>query len=113
MSVELFFPRKGSQESFRGGPLGRDIDGFAAWLAAEGYAHRTAEYKLWLVRSLSLWLKDEGLGIEDLDEQRFDAFLLTGRAQGKPCGVVTTGRHLLSFLREKGRIPATPAEPRQ
>ena len=110
MSVELFFPTRRGQDSFRVGPLARDIDGFAAWLAAEGYAHRTAEYKLWLVRSLSRWLEDEGLGIEDLDEQRFEAFLLTGRAQGRTCGVVTTGG-ILSFLREKGRIPATPADP--
>jgi len=58
MSVELFFRRKGSQESFRVGPLGRDIDGFAARLAAEGYAHTTATFKLWLLRSLSRWLDD-------------------------------------------------------
>ena len=111
MSVDLFFPIEGSQESFRVDPLGRDIDGFAAWLAAQGYAHRTAEYKLWLVRSLSRWLENEGLGIEDLDEQRLEAFQLAGEAQGKAGGVVRTGGALLSFLREKGRIPATPDDP--
>ena len=111
MSVELFFPTKGSQESFRVGPLGRDIDGFAAWLAAKGYAHRTAEYKLWLVRSLSRWLENEGLCIEDLNEERLEAFRLTGQAQGKAGGVVRTGRALLSFLRENGRIPAAPVDP--
>ena len=111
MSIDLFFSTKESQDSFRVGPLGRDIDGFAAWLAAQGYAHRTAEYKLWLVRSLSRWLENEGLDIEDLDEQRLEAFLLSGQAQGKAGGVVRTGRALLSFLREKGRIPATPADP--
>ncbi len=108
MSVELFFRRKGSQESFRVGPLGRDIDRFATRLAAEGYAHRTATFKLLLLRSLSRWLDDEGLGIEDLDEQRLEAFRLTGRAQYTTCGVIRTGGQFLSFLREKGRIPAAP-----
>ena len=46
MSVELFFPTKKSQERLRVGPLARDIDGFAVWVAAEGYAQRTAEQKL-------------------------------------------------------------------
>ena len=111
MSVELFFPTKKSLEWLRVGPLGHDIDGFAAWLAAEGYAQRTAEQKLCSVSSLSHWLEDEGLGIEDLDELRFETFLRTGRAHSRTCGVVTTGRQLLSYLRENRQIPPAPTDP--
>ena len=108
MSVELFFPTETSQERLRVGPLARDIDGFAGWVAAEGYAQRTAVQKLCSVSSLSRWLEDEGLGIEDLDELRFEAFLRTGRAHSKTSGVATTGRQLLSHLRENRRIPPAP-----
>ena len=61
-----------SQRWLRVGPLARDLDGFAADLAAQGYARKTAKDKLGLVRRLSLWLESEGLGAEALDEGRFD-----------------------------------------
>lgn len=111
MSVELFFPTKRNQERLRGGPLSRDIDGFAAWVAAHGYAQRTAKEKLCSVSSFSRWLEDEGLGIDDLDELRFEAFLRSGRAHSRTSKVATTGRQLLSYLRENRRIPAAPIEP--
>ena len=110
MSVELFFPAQWSQQRLRVGPLAGDIDGFSAWLAAKGYRQETAQSKLWFLRSLSLWLEDEGLAIENLDEPRFDTFVLACRTQRSRRGAVTTGRQLLSFLRGNGRIPAAPED---
>ena len=64
MSIELFFPGSRSQRGLRIGPLVGELDGFAAWLATQGYARKTASDKLWLARHLSVWLEREGLGVE-------------------------------------------------
>ena len=105
MSLELFSLGPRSQRWLRVGPLARDLDGFAAALAAQGYARKTAKDKLGLVRHLSLWLESEGLGAEALDEGRFDTFLRTRGPQRVPQGEAVTGRQLLGYLRSKGRIP--------
>lgn len=104
MSIELFFPGPRSPRWLRVGPLARDLDGFAAELAAQGYARQTAGNKLRLVRHLSVWLESEGLGAGALDEGRFETFLLT-RGPRVAQGEAATGRQLLSHLRHEGRIP--------
>ena len=106
MSTELFFPTARSQRWLRTGPLIHDLDGFAAHLATERYARVTIRDKLRLVRNLSRWLEREGLGIDALDEQRFEDFLLARRRNSRSNGEATTGRQLLNFLRESGRAPA-------
>ena len=110
MSTELFFPGPRSQRWLRVGPLSRDLDGFAAWLAAEGYAHPSARDKLRMFRNLSVWLERKRLGAEALDEQRFKVFLRTRGPQSKQRGEAATSRQLLSYLRREGRIPAAPAD---
>ena len=110
MSIELFFPGPRSPRWLRVGPLARDLDGFAADLAAQGYASQTAEIKLRLVRHLSLWLESEGLGAEALDEGRFETFLLTRGPRRVAQGEAATGRQLLSYLRHEGRIPEVPED---
>ena len=67
--VERFVSTSESQQRLRAGPLGRAIDGFAAWLAIEGYSCRSAAAKLRFVGDLSHWLEREELGVEALDEQ--------------------------------------------
>ena len=108
MSLELFSLAPRSQQWLRVGPLARDVDGFAADLAAQGYARKTAMDKLGLVRHLSLWLESEGLGAVVLDEGRFDTFLRTREPRRVPQGEAVTGRQLLGYLRRKGRIPDAP-----
>ena len=103
MSIELFFPGPRSQRWLRVGPLADDLDGFAADLAAQRYAHESVRNKLRLVRHLSLWLESEGLGAEALDEGRFETFLLTRGPRRAPQGEAATGRQLLAHLRSKGR----------
>ena len=111
MSTKLFLPGSRSQKWLYVGPLSGDLDGFAAWLAAQGYVHPSARVKLRLVRNLSFWLEQEGLGVEALDEQRYEAFLLTRGPRSKPRDEAATGRQLLSWLHDSGRIPAAPADP--
>ena len=108
MSLELFSLAPRSQRWLRVGPLAADLDGFAADLAAHGYARKTAMEKLGLVRHLSLWLESEGLGAEALDEGRFDTFLRTRGSRRVPHGEAMTGQQLLGHLRSKGRIPDAP-----
>ena len=108
MSIELFFPGPRSRQALRVGPLAGELDGFAAWLATQGYARQTGENKLRLVRHLSLWLEREGLGVEVLDEERFEGFLRTRGAPGKTNGGLVAGRELLAHLRHGGRIADAP-----
>ncbi len=109
MSTEFFFSNPTSQRRFRVGPLTCGIDGFAAQLAAEGYAHSSAKDKLRLIRDLSSWLEHEGLGVEVLDEQQIRAFLVARGPRRTAQREATTGRQLLSYLRENDRIPAAPS----
>ena len=106
MSIELFFPTAESRRRLHAGPLAHDIDGFAVWLSVEGYARPSAREKLRFVELLSRWLESEELGVEDLDEQRVEAFLLArGWSNGRR-GEAATGRQLLCYLRGSSVIPA-------
>ena len=107
MSIGFFFPGPRSQRGLRVGPLAVELDGFASWLATQGYARQTGETKLRLVSHLSRWLEREGLGVEALDEARFERFL---RTRGKPNGGAVLGRELLAHLRRGGRIPDAPKD---
>ena len=102
MSVERFFSTSESQQRLRAGPLRRAIDGFAAWLAIEGYAYRSAAAKLRFVGNLSRWLEREELGVEALDDQRVEAFLLARGPTSGRGGKATTG------LRPGTQRPAGP-----
>lgn len=107
MSTELFFSDPGIRQRLRVGPLASHIDGFAAQLAAKGYADATAKEKLRLVRDASWWLEQQDPSFYVLDALWVKAFLLhRGRARG---GEAATCRQLLSYLGEVAHIPATPA----
>ena len=108
MSIHLVFPNPDHQQRLRAGPLAGDIDGFAAWLAGEGYGHSSAKDKLQLTAGLSLWLAEQGLAIEALNEQRVEAFL---HARKPRRGDPATGRQLLAYLRNRGRVPAALCGP--
>ena len=107
MSIGLFFPGSKSRRALRVGPLAGELDGFAAWLATQGYARQTGRNKLRLVRHLSLWLERGELGAEALGEECFDTFL---RTRAKPNGGAVLGRELLAHLRRGGRIPDAPED---
>ncbi len=52
-SIEHFLPNPESRQRLRAGPLARDIDGFATWLAPEGYARSSVRAKLQFIADLS------------------------------------------------------------
>ncbi len=76
-SIEHFLPNPESRQRLHAGPLARDIDGFATWLAVEGYARSSVRAKLQFIADLSRWLEHRELTVEALDEQRVEAFLHT------------------------------------
>ena len=110
MSTELFLPGSRTQRWLRVGPLACEFDGFSAWLAAQGYAHKSARDKFRLVRHLSVWFGREGLGAESLDERCFERSLRTRGPRREPTGRAVTGRQLLAHLRCEGRLPDVPED---
>lgn len=112
MSTERMSTTAGSRRWLHVGPLASDLDGFAAVLLANGYARASIEQKLRLLKRLSGWLKDEGLGVNALDEARFESFLLSGRSL-RGWGHKATGEQFLSYLRKESRIPEAATVSRQ
>lgn len=108
MSIHFVFPNPDHQQRLRAGPLADDIDGFAAWLADEGYGRSTARDKLQLAADLSVWLAEQGLAIDAVNEQRVAAFL---HARKPRRGDPASGRQLLAYLRKRGRVPAALCGP--
>lgn len=108
MSIHLVFPNPDHQQRLRAGPLAGDIDGFAAWLADEGYGLSSARDKLRLTADLSRWLAEQGLAIDAVNEQRIESFL---HARKPRLGDPATGRQLLAYLRHRGRVPAALCGP--
>ena len=110
MTMQIFFSTPERQQRLRAGPLSDDIDGFAAWLASEGFDPNTGRQKLRLVSDLSRWLDHSGLAVNTLDERRVEEFLQALEPQRRRLGDAAAGRQLLAHLRQNGRVPAaTPA----
>ena len=110
MTMQIFFSTPERQQRLRAGPLSDDIDGFAAWLASEGFDPNTGRQKLRLVSDLSRWLDDSGLAVDALDERRVEEFLQALEPQRRRLSDAAAGRQLLAHLRQNGRVPAaTPA----
>ena len=111
MSVELFFPNPECQRRARDGPLADDIDAFAGWLAAEGYAPCTAKEKLRFAADVGRWCASRKLAVEDLDEDQITAFHASRQPQQRRLGDAASGRQLLELLRGTGRIPSPCSSP--
>jgi len=111
MSVELFFPKPESQPRVREGPLADDINAFAVWLAAEGYAPFTARQKLQFAADLSRWLASRKLAVDDLDGDQIKAFHAAREPRRERHGDAATGRQLLDRLRVTGRVPPADSDP--
>ena len=105
MSVELFFSNPECRRKARDGPLADDIDAFAVWLAAEGYAPSTARQKLHLAADVSRWLASQELAVDDLNDDQVVAFHAVRKPQQRRLGDAATGRQLLDLLRATGRVP--------
>ena len=111
MSIERYFPGSRSRKWLRAGPLADDLEPFADLLAALGYPRQSIVGKLRLIRNLSHWMEQEGIGLEALDEQQAKRFLSSRPPVSKLQGEAATLRLLLGHLRDGSRIPLPPAEP--
>jgi len=65
------------------GPLAPFAAGFTAALSAAGYAPGSATTQLLLLNHLSRWLAAQGLGVQDLTDERIEAFFAARRAEGR------------------------------
>ncbi len=57
------------------GPLGCHVDGYGAWLLAQGYSRFTIRHKLRMLCHLSQWLRRRRFGIKEANERRVEEFL--------------------------------------
>ena len=102
MSTSLYFSSELAHGRLRSGAIAGHIDGFAAWLAEQGYSRRQGRAKLRLTGALSRWLAERALDLTALDEAQFGAFLAAS-SQGLE-SPEATGRQLLSWLRANGLL---------
>ena len=103
-------PAEDCQVAAGDGPLQRWADGFADWLAGQGFAPDTVGGHLRWLGWLSCWLAGEGLDRGAVTEAVAERFAADMRAAGHP--KITAGRlaRMLSYLRGTGAIPdADPA----
>jgi len=88
------------------GPLAAYAEGFAAALEGRGYAPRTIETQLRMLRDLSGWLEDRGVVLEAAGPEMFADYAAHRRSRTRtlrsPLGLVP----LVGFLRESGAVPA-------
>jgi len=90
--------------------LASHLDEFAARLASNGYAGSTAREKIRLLADLSRWLDRRKLEVGDLDEPCIHRFLSARRRRGfVKRWHAATCRALLTYLRERGDVPAEAA----
>jgi len=89
------------------GPVASHIDGFAKFLADEGYARPTVKSKCLLVADLSHWLERRRLPLAQLDEGKLKLFYADHRHSVRR-GDVWTGQQLVKLLRGLGVIPGLP-----
>jgi integrase/recombinase XerD len=93
------------------GPLTPHIDGFARFLAGEGYASSTVHEKYGFFADLSAWLEASLIGLDTLNEGQINQFHAIRRSRGRARRVdAPTALQLLRYLRNLGCIPTVPQE---
>ncbi|MGH9170875.1 MAG: tyrosine-type recombinase/integrase [Acidimicrobiales bacterium] len=90
------------------GPLAGFAVGFADVLKARGYSPRTIEAQLRMVRQLSSWLEDRGIGLVDLAPEIFTAYSLERRKATATLRSPAALVPIVGYLREMRAIPPAP-----
>ncbi len=111
--IDEFFSTPRALARLHAGPLGPHMDLFASRLSKRGYAKGTIQKQLRVVADLSHWLEEQGLRVDDLDEESLSRFGEQNprRREGvrKPPAVSPI---LLEHLREVGAVaPSGPSPP--
>ncbi|MCP3957940.1 MAG: site-specific integrase [bacterium] len=72
--LDQFFSNPAALARLHAGPLGPHMDRFASLLWQRGYAQATLQKQLRGVADFSRWLQEQGLRVDDLDEQSLCGF---------------------------------------
>jgi site-specific recombinase XerD len=100
----------------KAGPLGREVEGYRAWLTQRGYTEQTVRNMLQYLGQLGRWLQARRLEVSDLDEQRMVAFLADRQVAGAPRVLGPRAMDpLLTYLRQTAaappaRVPVAPMD---
>lgn len=92
------------------GPLAPVAEGFAEVLWERGYSTRTIDGQMRMVRDLSRWLGDHGIGLAALDDDVVERYLSQRRLRARTLRSSRAMAPLLGVLRDQGVIP--PASPK-
>lgn len=92
------------------GPLEEFAEGFRVELVASGYAWRSVEAQLGLMKHLSAWLGTRNLTVEDLGAEVTSWFVDARRQSHSHLRSPRALVPLLGYLRRLGVAPAPPAE---
>src|SRR5437867_3764394 len=116
--LDLYFRSHQVLHRLRSGPAGPFLDGFAAALDAQGYAHKTSIFRLTDAAHLGLWSARHEIPITSLDDQvlaRFDRHLPKCRCMGTKHRGYTRApfrvRTFVEHLRRVGVVAVPTAEP--
>ena len=96
------------------GPLVGHVEGFAAALNARGYTVSSTRNQLLVLASLSRWLVAERVLLDELDEERVEAFVQFRRDRGYTRWISLRGvAPLVSYLRSMAVVPEPVVLPPQ
>ncbi|HKW72658.1 MAG TPA: site-specific integrase [Candidatus Dormibacteraeota bacterium] len=94
------------------GPVAPLAEDLKAELLAAGYTPLTVVNKMRSIGYVSRWLETQGLGVEDLTEQRLDEYLMERRERGGQWEISRPALvPLLEFLRRRGLVHPPTGEP--
>lgn len=74
MSTSLFFSSETHQHRLCSGLFGGQMDGFAAWLHAQGYSRGIGQDKLCNIHAFECWLTERQIDFATLDEALYESF---------------------------------------
>src|SRR5699024_11124258 len=88
------------------GPLApRVIDESKIWLAERGYSPRSASAIMCLLKRLSVWMREVGAEVDDIDVRLLDRFEAAERAREIVCTTVTSSSGTMrKFLGDAGYL---------
>ena len=111
--TDEFFSSPAALARLHAGPLGPHMDHLASLLWQKGYAKTTLQKQLRAVAALSQWLKEQALGVEDLDEQSLIRFEEQGSRSVEALRKLrSVFPGLLEHLQEIGVVaPSAPPPP--
>jgi len=115
--IEHYYDDPATRDRHRSGPLGGHVDGFAAFLATNGYKWSTGRRYIRYVGYLSRWLADQGRNLVDVDDKIIADFVAAVPCspyvrtnKGRFPDLDNAVRLFLRWLQTEGVLP-TPAPP--